>query len=158
MRQARAWVTGEFWPATAEDFFAWRRTRRPAQRVAAAGSPYWRWRGDGAARGVSAELFVDCNSEGFFMLAKFAPFWKAYGKESRVLMKTAELVNRFSAASLRYEAGAERMWKPAQQLPAGRAHGQYSYPPSLKETRNLGESLLMCIRPSQSDPNWADES
>ena len=25
MRQARAWVTGEFWPATAEEYLPWRR-------------------------------------------------------------------------------------------------------------------------------------
>ena len=26
MRKARAWVTGEFWPATAEEFLPWRIT------------------------------------------------------------------------------------------------------------------------------------
>jgi hypothetical protein len=106
MRQARAWVTGEFWPATAEEFFA----------VAAnPGDPhnpwlrqvlsYWEMAAAMVLHGaVSAELFVDCNGEGFFLLAKFAPILEAIReKNPGILIKTAELVNRFSAASQRYE-------------------------------------------------------
>ena len=54
---------------------------------------------------VSAELFVDCNGEGFFLLAKFAPFLEAVRKKNPAfLLKTSELVNRISVASQRYEA------------------------------------------------------
>jgi hypothetical protein len=53
---------------------------------------------------VSAELFVDCNGEGFVLLAKFAPILEAIrGKEPSFLIKTSVLVNRFSAATQRYE-------------------------------------------------------
>src|ERR1035441_10589069 len=41
---------------------------------------------------VSAELFVDCNGEGFFLLAKFAPILNAIReKNPGFLMKTEEL-------------------------------------------------------------------
>src|ERR1035437_3177520 len=75
MRKARAWVTGEFWPGTAEEFFvvadnpadphnAWLR-----QVIS-----YWEMAAAMVLHGaVSAELFVDCNGEGFFLLAKFTP-------------------------------------------------------------------------------------
>jgi hypothetical protein len=53
---------------------------------------------------VSAELFVDSNGEGFFLLAKFAPILEAIReKNPGFLIKTSEVVNRFSAAAARYE-------------------------------------------------------
>ncbi len=59
---------------------------------------------------VSAELFVDCNGEGFFLLAKFAPILEAIReKNPTFLNKTTELVNRFSAAAQRYEAAQKRV-------------------------------------------------
>ncbi|MDE3149581.1 MAG: hypothetical protein KGL37_08935, partial [Acidobacteriota bacterium] len=58
----------------------------------------------------SAELFVDCNGEGFFLLAKFAPILKEIRERNPgFLVKTGELVNRFSAAAQRYEAVLKRM-------------------------------------------------
>jgi hypothetical protein len=53
---------------------------------------------------VSAELFVDCNGEGFFLLAKFSHILEGVREQNPgFLIKTSELVNRFSAASQRYE-------------------------------------------------------
>jgi hypothetical protein len=80
---------------------------------------------------VSAELFVDCNAEGFFLLAKFAPILEAIReKNPNFLTKTAELVNRFSAAAQRYEAVLKNVEARRNSLPARQeAHGQYSYPP-----------------------------
>jgi hypothetical protein len=53
---------------------------------------------------VSAELFVDCNGEGFFILAKFAHILEAVREKMPMFMsKTSELINRFSAAAARYE-------------------------------------------------------
>ena len=133
MRQARAWVTGEFWPATAEDFFAV--AENPADPHNAwlrQVLTYWEMAAAMVLHGaVSAELFVDCNSEGFFMLAKFAPILDGIReKNPGFLMKTAELVNRFSAASLRYEAVLKNVEARRNSLPARQeAHGQYSYPP-----------------------------
>lgn len=112
MRQARAWMTGEFWPATAEDFFlvalnpadphnAWFR-----QVIT-----YWEMAAAMVLHGaVSAELFVDCNGEGFFLLAKFAPILDAIREKSPgFLIKTTEVISRFSAAAQRYEAALKNL-------------------------------------------------
>ena len=74
---------------------------------------------------------MDCNSEGFFMLAKFEPILGGIReKNPGFLIKTAELVNRFSAAALRYEAVLKNVEARRNSLPARQeAHGQYSYPP-----------------------------
>ena len=106
MRQARAWMVGEFWPATAADYFA------VADNPAAPHNPwlrqvltYWEMAAAMVLHGaVSAELFVDCNGEGFFLLAKYAPILDEIRKKYPLfLVKTAEMVNRFSAAAQRYE-------------------------------------------------------
>jgi hypothetical protein len=121
MRKARAWVTGEFWPVTAEEYFvvadnpadphnAWLR-----QVIS-----YWEMAAAMVLHGaVSAELFVDCNGEGFFLLAKFAPILNGIREKNQAfLMKTAELVNRFSAAGLRYEATLKYVEARSKSLPA----------------------------------------
>jgi len=107
MRQARAWVTGEFWPATVEGFFAV--AANPADPHNAwfrQVISYWEMAAAMVLHGaVSAELFVDCNGEGFFLLAKFAPILEGIRERNPgFLIKTSELINRFSAASQRYEA------------------------------------------------------
>jgi hypothetical protein len=107
MRQARAWVTGEFWPATADDYFAI--ASNPADPHNAwlrQVLSYWEMAAAMVLHGaVSAELFVDCNGEGFFILAKFAPILDAIREKSpNFLIKTGELVNRFTAAAQRYES------------------------------------------------------
>jgi len=106
MRQARAWMTGEFWPTNAEEFFAV--AENPADPHNAwlrQVLTYWEMAAAMVLHGaVSAELFVDCNGEGFFLLAKFAPILQAIReKMPTFLIKTTELVNRFSAAAQRYD-------------------------------------------------------
>jgi hypothetical protein len=106
MRKARAWMTGEFWPATAEEFFAV--STNPGDPHSAwfrQVITYWEMAAAMVLHGaVSAELFVDCNAEGFFLLAKFAPILEAIReKNPGFLTKTSELINRFSAAAQRYE-------------------------------------------------------
>ena len=112
MRKARAWMTGEFWPATAEEFFAV--AENPADPHNAwlrQVLTYWEMAAAMVLHGaVSAELFVDCNGEGFFLLAKFAPILDGIrAKNPGFLIKTPELVNRFSAAAQRYEATLKNM-------------------------------------------------
>ena len=106
MRQARAWITGEFWPATAEEFF--RVALNPAEPHNAwfrQVTSYWEMAAALVLHGaVSAELFVDCNGEGFFLLAKFAPLLETIREKiPSFLAKTSEMVSRFSAATQRYE-------------------------------------------------------
>jgi hypothetical protein len=106
MRQARAWMGGEFWPNTAEDFFAVAdNPNDPHNAYLRQVITYWEMAAAMVLHGaVSAELFVDCNGEGFFLLAKFAHILEAIrAKNPTFLMKTSELLNRFTAASARYE-------------------------------------------------------
>ncbi len=72
MRQARAWVTGEFWPKTAEEFLAvLENPADPHNAFLRQVLTYWEMAAAMVLHGaVSAELFVDCNGEGFFLLAQ----------------------------------------------------------------------------------------
>jgi hypothetical protein len=133
MRKARAWMTGEFWPATAEEFFAV--AENPADPHNAwlrQVLTYWEMAAAMVLHGaVSAELFVDCNGEGFFLMAKFSHILEGIrAKNPGFLMKTTELVNRFSAATQRYEMALKNTEARRKSLPGRQeAHGQYSYPP-----------------------------
>ena len=126
MREARAWIAGEFWPGSAEDVFAVTlNPRHPHNAHFRQVTTYWEMAAALVLHGaVSAELFVDCNAEGFFLLAKFAPLLEAVrGKHPGFMVKTSELVTRFSAASQRYEialknANARRNATAAQREPA----------------------------------------
>jgi hypothetical protein len=112
MRQARAWMTAEFWPRSAEEYFAVAENRAdPHNAWLRQVISYWEMAAAMVLHGaVSAELFVDTNGEGFFLLAKFAPFLADIrGKDPRFMAKTRELVNRFSAAAQRYEAIQKRI-------------------------------------------------
>ena len=106
MRQARAWITGEFWPTTADEFFAV--STNPAHPHNAHFRQiisYWEMAAAMVLHGaVSAELFVDCNAEGFFLLAKFTPILEDIrARNPGFLTKTSELISRFSAAAQRFE-------------------------------------------------------
>ncbi len=106
MRQARAWIAGEFWPKTADEFFAvMENPADPHNAFLRQVLGYWEMAAAMVLHGaVSAELFVDCNGEGFFLLAKFAPILEAIRKKNPIfLAKTSELIDRFSAAAQRYE-------------------------------------------------------
>jgi hypothetical protein len=112
MRQARAWIGAEFWPSTAEEFFAV--AENPADPHNAwfrQVITYWEMAAAMVLHGaVSAELFVDCNGEGFFLLAKFAPILEAIReKNPTFLSKTSDVINRFSMAAQRYEAILKRV-------------------------------------------------
>ena len=78
MREARAWVGGEFWPKTAEDFFAVAENPRDPhnaffRQVHLLGDGG----GHGAARRALRGAVRRSNGEGFFLLAKFAPILDA---------------------------------------------------------------------------------
>jgi hypothetical protein len=112
MRQARAWIGGEFWPQTLDEFLAV--AENPADPHNAwfrQVITYWEMAAAMVLHGaVSAELFVDSNGEGFFLLAKFAHILDAIRERNPMFMsKTSELINRFSAASQRYEATLKRV-------------------------------------------------
>ena len=95
---------------------------------------------------VSAELFVDCNGEGFFLLAKFAPILDAIREKNPAFMtKTSELVNRFSAAAQRYEVTLKRVEAIAQRTAGKMTTAHAAIPASQDEIscRNpLAESMI----------------
>ncbi|HUN85843.1 MAG TPA: hypothetical protein VMU48_15805 [Terracidiphilus sp.] len=106
MREARAWITAEFWPETVEDFFAVASNpAHPHNAHFRQVVTYWEMAAAMVLHGaVSAELFVDCNGEGFFLLAKFSHLLDGIREKNPMfMMKTSELVNRFTAAAARYE-------------------------------------------------------
>jgi len=112
MRQARAWMTGEFWPNTAEEFFAVAQNPAdPHNAVFRQVLTYWEMGAAMVLHGaVSAELYVDCNAEGFFLLAKFAHILEPIREKMPTFMnKTSELVNRFTAAAARYEGALKNV-------------------------------------------------
>jgi hypothetical protein len=107
MRQARAWITTEFWPATADEFFViqndfgsqkncWLR-----QVVT-----YWEMAASLVLHGaLSGDLFVDCNTEPFFILAKLSPILpEIHAKVPTYFSKTLQLIEVSQAAAARYEA------------------------------------------------------
>ncbi len=112
MREARAWVIGEFWPRTVDEFFAVLNNpsdpHNPSLRQVVS---YWEMAAAMVLHGaVSAELFVDSNGEGFFLLAKFAPILAGIReKYPTFLTKTSDMISRFSAAAQRYEATLKRI-------------------------------------------------
>lgn len=107
MREARAWITGEFWPTTAEEYFAVASNPSdPHNAFLRMVIGYWEMAAAMVLHGaVSAELFVDCNNEGFFLLAKFSPFLDGIRERNPMfLQKTSEMIKRFTAAAAKYEA------------------------------------------------------
>jgi hypothetical protein len=112
MRQARTWMIGEFWPRTIEDYAAVAEDHtHPHNAHLRQVISYWEMAAALVLHGaVSAELFVDCNGEGLFILAKLAHILEAIrAKNPTFMMKTSELISRFSAATQRYEATLKRV-------------------------------------------------
>jgi len=112
MRQARAWVTDAFWPRTAEEYLAVSENHDdPHSAWLRQVITYWEMAAAMVLHGaVSAELFVDCNGEGFFLLAKFSPILEAIRENNPgFLTKTADVVSRFSAAAQRYDLTLKRV-------------------------------------------------
>src|ERR1035441_10914174 len=124
MRQARAWVGGEFNPATAEEFFALAENfADPHNAYLRQVLSYWEMAAAMVLHGaVSAELFVDCNGEGFFLLAKFSHILEGVREQNPgFLIKTAEMVGRFSAAAQRYEVVLKNVQARRNSLAAKQA-------------------------------------
>lgn len=112
MREARSWVVGEFWPRNMEDYSAIADDPgNPHNAHLRQVISYWEMAAALALHGaVSAELFVDCNGEGLFLLAKFAHILDAVrAKNPNFMTKTSELVRRFSTATQRYEITVKRV-------------------------------------------------
>jgi hypothetical protein len=132
MRQARAWMTGEWWPATVEEFYAVvGNPKDPHNAWFRQVTTYWEMAAAMVLHGaVSTELFVDCNAEGFFLLAKFAPILDAVRERNPgFLIKTSELVSRFTGAAAKYEIALKNMEARRKSMSMGsESAGRYFYP------------------------------
>ena len=78
---------------------------------------------------VSAELFVDCNAEGFCCWPSSRTSWTPSASGCPTFMrKTSEMVNRFTAAAARYEAALKNRRRDARPDATGvRMHREYAY-------------------------------
>lgn len=107
MRQARRWVMVEFWPETATEFFAVQDDFGGEQNCwLRQVVTYWEMAASLVLHGsLSAELFVDCNAEPFFILAKLAPLLpEIHEKIPTYMSKMSELVEHSQAAAAKYDA------------------------------------------------------
>jgi hypothetical protein len=122
MRKARAWVTGEFWPQSADEFFevlhdsgsernAWLR-----QVVT-----YWEMAASLVLHGaLSSDLYVDCNPEPFFVLAKLAAILpQIHERMPTYFSKTLQLVENSQPASARFESAKRTVAKRMAAQSAG---------------------------------------
>jgi len=130
MREARAWVIGELWPFNADAYFAVAlNPADPHNAFLRQVTSYWEMAAAMVLHGaVSPELFVDCNAEGFFLLAKFAPFLDDIRQKSPTFMqKTSEMVKRFTAAAARFEAAQKNVEGLRSRLQQATNSPQYAY-------------------------------
>jgi hypothetical protein len=133
MRQARAWVIGEFWPNTADEYFnVATSSTDPHSAFVWQVNTYWEMAAALVLHGsVSAELFVDCNAEGFFLLAKFAPILDDIRQRNPMfLARTSDLIKRYPAAAARYDATLKNVeaMRARRNAEATAANPRYAYP------------------------------
>ena len=133
MREARQWVLREFWPATAEEYFAVAtNSAHPQNPFLRQVISYWEMAAAFVLHGaVSADLFIDCNSECFFLLAKYDHILEDIRKRTpHFLSRTSEMIKHYPAAAARYEVAR----KNAENLRAARQQAftssspQYAFP------------------------------
>ena len=133
MREARQWVLGEFWPTTTEEYFAVAgNSAHPQNPYVRQVNSYWEMAAAFVLHGaVSADLFIDCNQEGLFLLAKYSSFLEDMRKRNPHFMsRTSELVKRYPAAAARYEVALRNVGNmlAARQQAASTASPQYAFP------------------------------
>jgi hypothetical protein len=114
LRKARAWMTGEFWPASVEEIMI---------VVNDAGSEqngwfrqvtsYWEMAAALVNHGVLApDLYVDANTEPFFIAAKFWPHLPEIRKQlPGFLVQIEKLVDRSATARQKLEITRARVKK-----------------------------------------------
>lgn len=117
MRQARAWVAGEFWPRTADEYFAVANNPAdPHNAFLRQVLSYWEMAAAMVLHGaVSAELFLDCNGEGFFFLAKFSTCSTPFARKTPTSWSRPRLWSAASAAPPRATRPCSKPSKPAER-------------------------------------------
>jgi hypothetical protein len=106
MRKARAWMTSKFWPATIEEFLAVHQAMGGEEnRYLRQVSSYWDMAATFVLHGaLDADLFIECNSENFFLLAKFQDLMPEIRKNMpSFLLKTEMLTQKYGNARQKFE-------------------------------------------------------
>jgi hypothetical protein len=112
MRQARSWITGEFWPTTAEEFFVVQNDFGSQKNCYLRQVvTYWEMAASLVLHGsLSADLFVDCNPEPFFILAKLTHILpEIHEKIPTYFSKTLQLIEISQPAAARYETSRKNV-------------------------------------------------
>ena len=123
MRTARRWVTAEFWPQGAQEILTLLRAMNTEQNAYLRQVlSYWEMAAAFVLHGaLDADLFLACNSENLFILAKLYPFLKEVRQEyPYFLLRTEELAGRFGDARQRLEGLIQRMESRRSDLAAHR--------------------------------------
>jgi hypothetical protein len=112
MRKARAWMTGEFFPETPEEFFAISNARGAEENAwYRQVTSYWEMAAAFVLHGaLNAELFVDCNSEPFYLYAKFLPLLPEIRKRMPgFLTKLGQVVEQSPGASAKVQQATRNL-------------------------------------------------
>jgi hypothetical protein len=112
MRTARRWVGAEFWPQSAQEVLTLLRAMDTEQNAYLRQVlSYWEMAAAFVLHGaLDADLFLACNNENLFILAKLHPFLKEVRQQHPYfLLRTEELANRFGDARQRLEGLIQKM-------------------------------------------------
>jgi len=112
MRKARAWMTGEFFPQTAEEFFAVSSAATaPENAWFRQVLSYWEMAAAFVLHGaLNADLFVDCNNEPFYLYAKFQPLLPEIRQRMPTFFsKTEQVVQQSPTAKAKVEQATRNL-------------------------------------------------
>lgn len=127
MREARKWAISEFFPDTAEQVLAVQAATGSQQAAwLRQVSTYWDMAASFVLHGaLNAELFLDCNSEPFFLYAKFQPLLPDIRKSNpHFFAKVGRIVEEYPEARARVDQLFQGM--PARKAAAAEAARQAS--------------------------------
>lgn len=83
MRQSRDAISGQFWPKSYEDVAALLKHEHPLNPAYRQVATYWEMVYGMARHGIAhADYFLESNGEGFFLLAKVAPYLERLRQDS----------------------------------------------------------------------------
>jgi hypothetical protein len=123
MRQARSWMAGEFFPETAEEFFAIPNASGTQENAwFRQVLSYWEMAAAFVLHGaLNAELFVDCNTEPFFLYAKFLPLLPEIRKRMPgFLSKLGQVVEQSPTARAKVEQASRNVASRRAAIAAAR--------------------------------------
>jgi hypothetical protein len=106
LRRARSWMTQEFWPSSAEEIrVVMNHSGSEKNLWFLQVTTYWEMAAALVNHGILAqELFVDANSEPFFLAAKFWPYLQEIRTESPMfLMQLERLMERSASGRQKFD-------------------------------------------------------